>query len=270
MKNKIKLFTIPLLFAFISLLLAVSCMVLAMLNIANLVFIILSIVFAVAACVLFLVHISLQKGGVNQLDNDKAAIVKALDNISKNEEMGLLNVSNDDEQLVDIARRINKIYLNENVLIPNKFYKGTHFYDELYKLIRRNELVDFVYLRLLGIDKKIYDELIDGYQKRYSHLTKEYIDVVIPSPFERKDIIYRLNTLIEKYPSMRALAAFSMEYSLIEINKYVEDNYKNANPRLQIYEAPEESFRTISYKYACMDLAKVRILNDYLKEIYNY
>ena len=240
MKNKIKLFTIPLLFAFISLVVSIACMVLATLGIANLVFIILSIVFALTSGALFIVHISLQKGGVNQLDNDKAAIVKALDNISKNEEMGLLNVSNDDEQLVNIARRINKIYLNQNVLIPNKFYKGTHFYDELYKLIRRNELQDFVYLRLLGIDKKIYDELINGYQKRYSHLTKEYIDVVIPSPFDRKDIIYKLTELIDKYPSMRALAAFSMDYSLIEIHKYIEDNYQSANPRLQIAEAPEK------------------------------
>ncbi|MBO4682240.1 MAG: hypothetical protein J5618_00060, partial [Bacilli bacterium] len=270
MKNKIKLFTVPLLIAFMLLLLAAVSAVLALLNINNVLFIVISIVLVIGASILFVVHISMQKGGLNQLDEDKTAIVKALDKISKNEEASLLNVDSDDEQLVDIAKRINKIYLRQNVLMPNKFYKGNKFYDELTKLIRRNDLEDFAYLRLLGIDKKIYDEMIEGYQKRYAHLSKEYIDVVIPSPFGRDDIIAKAKTLVEKYPSMRAYIAFSRDYSLYDITKYMEERYKLSNPRLQIYEAEEKSFRSISAKYASMDLAKDRILNDYLKEIYYF
>ena len=270
MKNKIKLFTIPLLLAFILLGLSIVSIVLAALNINNVLFIVISIVLLVGAAILFFVHIGMQKGGLSQLDEDKAAIVKALDKISKNEETALLNVDSDDEQLVDIAKRINKIYLRQNVLMPNKFYKGTHFYDELTKLIRRNELDDFAYIRLLGIDKKIYDELVKEYPKRYAYLSKEYIDVVLPSPYEREAVVALLKGMIEKYASMRAYVAFSRDYSLYEITKFMEERYKLSNPRLQVYEAEEKSFRSISQKYASMDLAKDRILNDYLKEIYYF
>ena len=144
MKNKIKLFTVPLLLAFICLLIGVVCAVLALFDINNVLFIIISLAFLVGSAILFFVHIGLQKNGVKQLDEDKTEIVKALDKISRSEETTLLNVDSDDQQLVDIAKRINKIYLSQNVLLPNKFYKGNHFYDELLKLIRRNELDDLV------------------------------------------------------------------------------------------------------------------------------
>lgn len=272
MKNKIKLFTPPLILAFIFLLISIVGIVLSLLLSSDfqILLLVFSIVFVGASIGMVILHILLQKGGVNKLDEDKTAIVKALDKISRNEETALLNVDSSDEQLVDIAGRINKIYLNQNVLLPNKFYKGNKFYDELTKLIRRNDLDDFVYLRVLGIDKKIYDELIEGYNRRYSNLRKEYIDVVIPTPFNREDILSRLKELIGKYPNMRALVAFSRDYSLIDINKFIEERYKLANPRIQVYLPNEKSFRSISLKYASMDLAKDRILNDYLKEIYYF
>ena len=270
MKNKIKLFTVPLLLAFICLLIGVVCAVLALFDINNVLFIIISLAFLVGSAILFFVHIGLQKNGVKQLDEDKTEIVKALDKISRSEETTLLNVDSDDQQLVDIAKRINKIYLSQNVLLPNKFYKGNHFYDELLKLIRRNELDDFVYIRLTGIDKKIYDKVVDGYNKRYSHLSKEYIDVVIPSINDREEIIARIKALVEEIPSMKGYIAFSRDYSLYDIMKYMDERYKLSNPRLQVYEPNEKSFRSISNKYASMDLAKNRILNDYLKEIYYF
>ena len=270
MKNKIKLFTVPLILAFIAFILSIGAAVLSLLDISRLLFLIISIGLAVIGIILIAVHIVLQKDGVSQLDKDKTAIVHALDKISKNEETALLNVDSEDQQLVDIAKRINKIYLGQNVLIPNKFYKGTHFTDEINKLIRRNELEDFAYLRLLGIDKKVYDELVNGYPKRYSNLRREYIDVVIPSPFNREETTAKVTQLVEKYASMRAYVAFSRDYSLYDISKFMEERYKLSNPRLQIYEAEEKSFRSISNKYASMDLAKDRILNDYLKEIYYF
>ena len=271
MKNKIKLFTVPLLLCFIFMGIAIVCIVLSMfLKDIDVLFLVLSIVFGAASIIMIVLHIYLQKDGVNKLDEDKTAIVLALDKIAKNEESGLLNVESDDQQLLDIAKRINKIYLGQNVLIPNKFYKGDRFYDELTKLIRRNDLDDFVYLRLLGIDKKVYDELVTGYNKRYVNLKREYIDVVIPAPFEREEILSKVKELIGKYVSMRALVAFSRDYSLVEISRFIDERYKLASPRLQIYQPKEKSFRSVSAKYASMDLAKDRILNDYLKEIYYF
>jgi len=270
MKNKIKLFSVPLLFAFICLLLGIISAVLALMNINNVLFIVISIALIIGAAILFFVHISLQKAGVNQLDEDKTAIVKALDKISKSEETTLLNVDSNDEQLVDIAKRINKIYLNQNVLVPNKFYKGNKFYDELIILMRRNDLDDFAYVRLTGINKKIYDEFINGYNKRYVHLAKEYIDIVIPAPYVREDIYNRCKEMLEKYNSMKAYIAYSRDYSLYDIMKFMDERYKLANPRLLVYEPNEKSFRSVSHKYASMDLAKYRILNDYLKDIYYF
>lgn len=270
MKNRTKLISIPLVFAFICLLVTLVTGLLAILMEDKLLYIILSISFALVAFVLFIVHLIKQRKHFKNLNKDKEDIIKALENVAKDENTSLLNVSNQDKQLSDIARKINNIYLHKAALLPNRIYKGNNFLYEIGRFIRRGEINDFIYLRVTNIDKKLYDHLFGQYENKYSHLGKDYIDILIPNPDDKDEFIKAMNLAINENKDLRIYIGLSSQHSLDDIVKFCNERYLIAQPRLQIYEKEEKSFRSISDKYASMDLAKEGILNEYLKEIYDY
>ena len=270
MKSKNKKVTFPLVMCLIFLTAAVVTLLFVIIPDNRLLFLFISMGLLALSFLFFLIHFLIRRKEYQEGEEDKKAIAKALDSIARDEDVALLNVSKDDEVIVNIAKKINNIYLDDNALAPNHIYKGEKFYEELNKLLRRHELVEYAYIRLTGVDKGVYNELVKPYARRYAHLAKDHLDVVICPPYERDALITEVSALIEAHKRMCAYIAFSNDHSLMEISQFMEERYKLTAPRMQIYEKEEKSFRSISHKYEEMDLAKNRILNDYLKEIYDY
>ena len=225
---------------------------------------ILFIVFLVMGLMLLIFYIVSSK----KLSNDLNNLNKHLDELSSGS-TNLLVISSDNQDLKEIAWKVNELSITASTIKRKQFYNGKDFHREIQTLVNKGFIDDYAYVRFYDISPSTIDEIVEENHEIYLTAYFNFVDAVIPLSKDRFDFEEYLR---EKsvVGVKKILLFYSEEFTLEEILDYVKEE-KNPDQFNVIHKKQSEySFNYFIDKYRKVDLYSDTLLDEYLKDILKF
>lgn len=225
------------------------------------------VVFAIAFGLVYL-FIKLYTEKIEKTDKENISI--SLDRIGINSDVKLIRAKSDDEELKEIANKINYLAISKSSLRKEKIYVGKHFLMEVQKLINAGELINFAYVRLYDINEEHVEKVMMLFTNSYAKKGNGYYDVVIS--YNSKEELENYLLSIAGIRARRIFVYYSDEFSISDIEEILQKGEEDGSKNLVIAhkENSKYSFEYNFQKYQNIDISKENVLEDYLRDLFGF
>ena len=238
-------------------------------------FIITTLVAMAMALLIFVVVLILgsieKKQNKQERAKEKDKLLKALDNYQRGENILIDDKAMKDENLREVALRMEELSYQDTLLIKGRVYKKENFLDYFAKSINLNEVANMCYLRYLNPDEDIYKFIMDNFTDTYFARGENELDIIIVNFSLKTKLEEKLNQyLISKNKEIDVV--YYPDYNL---NEFIDafDKEGEKNKKLNIYSKDRKevfNYHHIFLKYLYNPNKDENLLVEFMKESLSY